>query len=54
MNNLKSLAEDQDAVRTRVREKACQLEPRKLKYAVKRYANAASKKYFEAVLADAS
>jgi hypothetical protein len=53
MNNLKTLAEDQDSVRRRVREKACQLEPRKLKHAVKQYANAASKKYFDTLLADA-
>lgn len=53
VNNLKTLAEDQDAVRARVREKAHQLETRKLKQAVKQYANAASKKYFNTVFADA-
>ncbi len=54
MNNLKDLAEDQNEVRARVRNKAVQLEFRKLKRAVKQYANAASKKYFDSVLANAS
>ncbi len=52
MNNLKSLAEDQAALRTKVHEKAAHMEPKKLKRAVKQYANAASKKYFESVLAN--
>ncbi len=54
MNNLKSLAENQETLRLRVSEKARQMEPKKLKRAVKRYANAASKKYFESVLAHAT
>lgn len=54
VNNLKTLAEDQGAVRARALKKAGQLESRKLKHAVKEYANTASKKYFEAVLANAS
>lgn len=54
VNNLKDLAEDQNAVRARVRSKAVQLESRKLKRAVKQYANAASKKYFDSVFANAS
>ncbi len=50
MNNLDRLPEDQAMLRTRVRSRARQMEPRKLKLAVKRYANVATRKYFEAVL----
>jgi hypothetical protein len=52
MNNLKQLAEDQAALKRTVREKAQHMEQKKLKYAVRQYANMASKKYFDAVLAD--
>ncbi|MFV2055147.1 MAG: hypothetical protein ACC707_01725 [Thiohalomonadales bacterium] len=52
MNNLKSLAEDQNALRRNVAEKALRMEPKKLKRAVKQYANVASKKYFDSVLAN--
>lgn len=50
MNNLKSLAEDQEALRVKVGARALEMEPKKLRRAVKQYANAASKKYFESVL----
>jgi len=53
MNNLKSLAEDKEALKTKVREKVFQLDTKKLQHAVKRYANASSKKYFESVLTNA-
>ncbi len=53
MNNLKSLAEDQEALRLKVRARALEMEPRKLRRAVKQYANVASKKYFESVLGEA-
>lgn len=52
MNNLKSLAEDQATLRMKVREKALHMQPKKLKRAVKQYASAASKKYFDSVLAN--
>lgn len=52
MNNLKQLAEDQEALKRTVREKAQHMEQKKLKHAVRQYANTASKKYFDAVLAD--
>jgi len=54
MNNLKTLAEDQEAVRTRVAEKVRQFDLRKLKQAVKQYGNVASQKYFAEVFANAS
>jgi hypothetical protein len=54
VNNLKSLAEDQQMLRMKAREKAVQMEKAKLKQAVKKYANEATKKYFEAVLNDAA
>lgn len=50
MNNLQSLAEDQQTLRKKAREKATHMEKTKLKRAVKQYANVASKKYFESVL----
>lgn len=53
MNNLKSLAEDQEALRVKVRERALEMAPGKLRRAVKLYANVASKKYFESVLSEA-
>lgn len=54
MNNLKSLAEDQEYLRTKVREKVKHMESKKLKQAVKKYANSASKKYFDLVLSHAT
>lgn len=54
MNNLNSLAEDQEALRARVREKARSMEAKKLKQAVKKYANNTSKKYFDSVLTHAT
>lgn len=54
MNNLKSLAEDKEMLKARVREKASHMNHKKLKNAVRRYANASSKKYFDSVLADAA
>ena len=50
MNNLKSLAEDKEELKTKVRVKALELDSKKLQHAVKRYANTSSKKYFESVL----
>ena len=54
MNNLKTLAEDQEAVRARVAEKVRQFDLRKLKQAVKQYGSVASQKYFGEVFANAS
>ncbi len=54
MNNLKTLAEDQEAVRARVGEKTRQFDLRKLKQAVKQYGSVASQKYFSEVFANAS
>lgn len=53
MNNLKSLAEDKEELKNKVRKKAYQLDTKKLQYAVKHYANTSSKKYFDSVLANA-
>ena len=53
MNNLKSLAENKEALKNKVREKIFQMDTKKLKAAVKRYANTSSKKYFDSVLANA-
>jgi len=50
MNNLKSLAEDQAALRMKVRKKVTQMEAKKLKKTVKQYANVASKKFFDSIL----
>jgi len=54
INNLKTLAEDQKAVRAQVTEKVCQFDLRKLKQAVKQYGSVASQKYFAEVLANGS
>lgn len=54
MNNLKSLAEDQETLRDKVREKAQHMESKKLKQAIRKYANSASKKYFDWVLSHVS
>lgn len=54
MNNLKSLAEDKEKLKTKVRDKAFQLDAKKLQHTVKRYANISSKKYFDSVLENAS
>jgi len=53
MNNLKSLAEDQETLRDKVRAKALEMEPGKLRRAVKQYANLATRKYFESVFGEA-
>ena len=50
MNNLKSLAEDKEMLKDKVREKVFQMDTKKLKATVKRYANTSSKKYFDSVL----
>jgi len=52
MNNLKSLAEDKEMLKAKVREKVFQMDTKKLKMTVKRYANTSSKKYFDSVLAN--
>ncbi len=54
VNNLKSLAEDQEVLRSKVRKKSLAMDAKKLKRAVKRYAGVAGKKYFDAILADAA
>jgi len=54
MNNLKTLAEDQEAVRARVGVKVRQFDLQKLKQAVKQYGSVASQKYFGEVFANAS
>lgn len=53
MNNLKSLAEDKEMLKARVREKVFNMDTKKLRATVKRYANISSKKYFDSVLANA-
>lgn len=52
INNLKSLAEDKEMLKAKVREKVFQMDTKKLKATVKRYANISSKKYFDSVLAN--
>ena len=54
VNNLKSLAEDQDALRARICEKVKESDQGKMKDAVKKYASVASKKFFDSVLANAA
>lgn len=50
MNNLKNLAEDQEALKENVKDKVPHMDVKKLKLAVKQYANAASKKFFNPLL----
>ncbi len=52
MNNLNSLAEDREKLKEKVKIKAQKMNKAKLKSAVNRYANSASKKYFDSVLSD--
>jgi hypothetical protein len=46
MNNLNDLAEDQEELRTRTREKAMSMNPVRLKRAVHEFAGASAKKFF--------
>ncbi len=52
VNELDQLAEDQDAVLSRVREKAKQMEPRKLSRAVSLYGKSSTRKRFSKMLRD--
>lgn len=54
INNLKSLAEDTEMLKVRAREKALQMNTKKLRQTVRRYANISSKKYFDSVLINAT
>jgi len=46
MNNLNELAEDQEELRARTREKALSMNPTRLKRAVNEFAGASAKKFF--------
>ena len=50
MNNLKFLAEDRQSLREKVRQKAVRVDQKKLRRAVKQYANVGVKHYFNDVL----
>lgn len=50
MNNLDELAEDQEALRARAREKALGMDPTRLKRAVHEFASASAKKFFAGFL----
>ena len=50
MNNLNELAEDQEELRARTREKALSMNPARLKRAVHEYAGASAKKFFAGFL----
>jgi len=54
INNLKSLAEDQSVLQMKVRKKVAHMKVKKLKRAVKQFANVSSKKFFDSVLANAA
>lgn len=54
VNNLDHLAEDRDAVLARVRAKAGEMDVKRLRAAVKRFAKVATRKFFEEALADAA
>lgn len=50
MNNLKSLAEDQERLKAKVWEKVFEMDLKKLRFAVKQYASVSSKKFFNTIL----
>lgn len=50
LNNLKYLAEDQNVLKERVKDKVSNMDVKKLKRTVKQYANTASKKFFNPLL----
>jgi hypothetical protein len=54
VNNLNQLAEDREAVLNRVRIKSAEMDVRRLRATVKKFAKVATRKFFEGVLADAS
>jgi hypothetical protein len=53
VNNLDQLAEDRDAVLARVRAKVPEMDARRLRTSVKKFAKVATRKFFEKVLNDA-
>jgi hypothetical protein len=53
VNNLDQLAEDRDAVLSRVRAKVAEMDARHLRASVKSFAKVATRKFFERLLADA-
>ncbi|MCP3690186.1 MAG: hypothetical protein GY784_17415 [Gammaproteobacteria bacterium] len=54
LNNLPTLAEDTEGLRTRVRTKAKELNARKLRMAARDYGKVATRKFFGQVLSDAA
>jgi hypothetical protein len=54
VNNLDQLAEDRDAVLARVRVKVSEMDARRLRTSVKKFAKVATRKFFEKVLNDAN
>ena len=54
VNNLDQLAEDRDAVLARVRGKVSEMDARRLRASVKKFAKVATRKFFEKVLNDAN
>jgi len=54
LNNLPTLAEDTEGLRTRVRTKAKELNARKLRMAARDYGKVATRKFFDQVLSDAA
>ena len=54
VNNLDELAEDREALLTRVREKAVSMEAARLKRAVHEFASTSTRKFFDGVLANAA
>lgn len=54
VNNLDQLAEDREALFARVRAKVAEMDEKRLRAAVKRFAKVATRKFFEEVLAHAS
>jgi len=54
LNNLPTLAEDAEGLRTRAHSKAKELNTRKLRMAARDYGKVATRKFFDQVLADAA
>ena len=54
MNNIDDLAEDRDALRENVRNRALQMDQRRLRHAVRRYGSLATRRFFDGVLASGS
>jgi len=54
MNNLSTLAEDRETLRVRVQNKAKEMDPKRLRSAVRKYGKVSTQRFFKQALADAT